>query len=311
MLIISAVALFILLLLAISYFGYRQYVKPTRLYRRLSPENADVEAGTEMAKEARKVPVQVLEALGSSSPMAEPGGSPTHLELTAAGFRSDNALNIFAGIRLAACIVLPLVAFSYRFAAGGSSKSALLLTAAAAGLGYMGPGMVLERLVKRRQKRLRLSLPDALDLMVVSVEAGLGLDQAIHHTARELAVAHKELCEELSLISLQIRAGTRRSDAFRNLADRTGEEEIKKLVSLLIQTDRFGTSVADSLRSHSDYMRVRRRQDAEERAAKVGVKLVFPIFFCILPSMMLVSAGPGILQICKSLFPMLKNFGQQ
>jgi tight adherence protein C len=310
MLIFAVIGLFLLLLLAITYFGYRQYVKPAGMYRRLAQKPADLEID-EAPQKTPKLRVQLFEALGNASPMSEEGGSPTHRELVSAGFRSEKALTVFSGIRLAACVLLPLITFSCRFAIGGTGKSTLMLTAAAAGLGYMGPGIVLERLVKRRQKQLRLSLPDALDLMVVAVEAGLGFDQAIYYTAKELALAHKELCQELSLMGLEIRAGTRRSDAFRNLADRTGEDEIRKLVSMLIQTDRFGTSVADSLRTHSDYMRVRRRQDAEERAAKVGVKLVFPIFFCILPSMMLVSAGPGILQICKNLFPMLKNFGQQ
>jgi tight adherence protein C len=308
MLIIAAFSFFLLLLMAITYFGYRQYVKPADVYRRLVQKPADSEIDEET--ESRKLPVQVFEALGNASPMSEGTGSATHHELVAAGFRSAKALTVYSGIRLAVCVLLPLITFSYRFAIGGNRRSTLLLTAAAAGLGYMGPGLVLERLVRRRQKRLRLALPDALDLMVVAVEAGLGLDQAIYYTAKELHGAHKELCQELSLMGLEIRAGTKRSDAFRNLANRTGEDEIKKLVSMLVQTDRFGTSVADSLRTHSDYMRVRRRQDAEERAAKVGVKLVFPIFFCILPSMMLVSAGPGILQICKNLFPMLKNFGQ-
>lgn len=306
--IFAAFGLFLLLLLVITYFGYRQYVKPAGVYRRLVQKSDDPEIDEQA--ETPKLPAQVFEALGNASPLSEGTGTATHHELVSAGFRSEKALTVYAGIRLAACVLLPLITFLSRFAIGGNRRSTLLLTVAAAGLGYMGPGLVLERLIKRRQKRLRLALPDALDLMVVAVEAGLGLDQAIYYTAKELHGAHKELCEELSLMGLETRAGTRRSDAFRNLAKRTGEDEIKKLVSMLVQTDRFGTSVADSLRTHSDYMRVRRRQDAEERAAKVGVKLVFPIFFCILPSMMLVSAGPGILQICKNLFPMLKNFGQ-
>ncbi len=310
MLILSILALFVLLLLAITYFGYRQYVKPNGRYRRVSEKPVDSNRDAAVRNDKRKLPVEIFEALGNVSPMSEVGGSAAHRELVAAGFRSERALSIFSGIRLVACVILPLIAFSYRFAIGGALKSTLIIIVAAIALGYMAPGMVLGRLLSRRQKRLRLSLPDALDLMVVSVEAGLGLDQAISHTAKELIGAHAEICQELSLTGLQIRAGTKRSEAFRNLSERTGEGEIRKLVSMLIQTDRFGTSIADSLRTHSDYMRVRRRQDAEERAAKVGVKLVFPIFFFILPSMILVSAGPGLLQIYKNLFPMLKNFGQ-
>ena len=144
--------------------------------------------------------------------------------------------------------------------------------------------------------------------MVVSVEAGLGLDMAIQHVARELQVTHPELSEEMMLVTLEMRAGKRRADALRNLAERTGEAEVRKLVAILVQSDRFGTSMGESLRTHSDYMRTRRRQEGEERAAKVGVKLVFPIFFFILPSMLIVAVGPGILQIFKQLFPMMKNY---
>ena len=152
-----------------------------------------------------------------------------------------------------------------------------------------------------------MALPDALDLMVVSVEAGLGLDQAIQYVAKELAITHPDVSDEFQLVNLEIRAGKRRVEALRNLADRTGEPELRKLVAILIQTERFGTSIADSLRTHSDFMRVRRRQEAEERANKVGVKLVFPIFFLMLPSMLVVAAGPGLLQVFKYLFPMMRN----
>jgi tight adherence protein C len=166
----------------------------------------------------------------------------------------------------------------------------------------------LEHLVSVRQEKLRMSLPDALDLMVVCVEAGLGLDQAIRNVSEELRMTHKEISEELGLVTLEMRAGKRRSEALKNLADRTGEPELRKLIAILIQADRFGTSIAESLRTHSDFMRVRRRQDAEERAGKVGVKLVFPIFFFILPSMLVVAAGPGLLQVFKYLFPLMREF---
>ena len=184
-------------------------------------------------------------------------------------------------------------------------KMALLFFGVATG--WILPKFVLEKKVAKRQDTLRLSLPDALDLLVVAVEAGLGLDQAMQYVGRELQWSHPELSEELSLVQLEMRAGKRRSEALRNLAERTGESEIKKLVAILIQNDRFGTSMGESLRNHSDFLRVRRRQEAEERAGKVGVKLVFPIFFFILPSMMLVAAGPGILQIFKYLFPMMNS----
>jgi tight adherence protein C len=144
-------------------------------------------------------------------------------------------------------------------------------------------------------------LPDALDLMVVCMEAGLGLDQAIASVAKELLSTHKDLSEELGLVTLEMRAGKRRMEALKNLSDRTGEPDLSKLVATMVQADRFGTSVAESLRAHSDFMRVKRRQQAEERAAKIGVKLTFPIFFLIMPAIMLVAAGPGIMQLIRGL----------
>ena len=128
--------------------------------------------------------------------------------------------------------------------------------------------------------------------------------------SREMEHAHNELSDELGLVGLEMRAGKRRGEALKNLADRTGEPELRKLVAILIQTDRFGTSMGESLRTHSDFMRLRRKQEAEERAAKIGVKLVFPIFLFILPSMMVVAAGPALLKVFRDLFPMMQNFGK-
>jgi tight adherence protein C len=185
-----------------------------------------------------------------------------------------------------------------------------MLMVGGGGIGYILPGFILDKKISKRQKILRLSLPDAIDLMVISVEAGLGMDQAINYVGKELHVAHPVLSDELSLMSLETRAGIRRTEALHNLADRTGETEIRKLVSVLTQTDRFGTSMANALRTHSEYMRIERRQQAEERAAKIGVKLVFPIFFFILPSMLLVTVGPGMLGLFKHLFPMMQEFAK-
>jgi tight adherence protein C len=160
---------------------------------------------------------------------------------------------------------------------------------------------------KRRQKQIRRALPNALDLLVVCVESGLGLDQAIMQAAKELEHAHPEISQEFTLVNLELRAGKRRVEALRNLADRSAVDELKKLVAVLIQADRFGTGVAQSLRAHSDYMRVQSRQIAEEKAAKLGVKLVFPIFFCILPSLFVVTVGPVMVRISRELLPMMRN----
>jgi tight adherence protein C len=163
------------------------------------------------------------------------------------------------------------------------------------------PSFLLNRRIERRHTEIRLSLPDVLDLLVICTEAGCGMDQALVNVSRELKSAHPAVSEELSIVNMEIMAGTTRSEAMRSFARRVGEEEIKKLVAMLIQTDRFGTSVADALRTQSDYLRIKRRQEAEERAGKVGVKLVFPIFFFCLPSLLIVTAGSGILQLVHNL----------
>jgi tight adherence protein C len=164
--------------------------------------------------------------------------------------------------------------------------------------------MVLARLAKRRQHRIRLGLPDALDLLVVSVEAGLGLDAAIQRVGHELAFAHPDLCSELRLINLEMRAGTARAEALQNLADRTAVDDVQSLVAMLVQTDKFGTSVSQSLRVHSETVRTKRRQRAEEAAAKTGVKLVFPLVFCIFPSIWVVTIGPAAIAFIQVIGPM-------
>ena len=143
--------------------------------------------------------------------------------------------------------------------------------------------------------------------MVVCVESGLGIDQTIIQVAKELQAAHPEICDEFTVMNLELRAGKRRPEALHNLADRTGVEDVKKLVAVLVQTDRFGTSVAQSLRGHADYLRTLARQRAEERAAKLAVKLVFPIFFCVLPSLFLVTVGPVLTRLIRDLLPMMEN----
>jgi tight adherence protein C len=173
--------------------------------------------------------------------------------------------------------------------------------------GYLLPGMALARMAKKRQHTIRLSLPDALDLLVVSVEAGLGLDQALQRVGEELAFAHKDLSDELRLVNLELRAGKARPDALRNLADRTGVDDLSSLVAMLVQTDKFGTSVAQSLRVHSDTLRTKRRQRAEEAAAKTGVKMVFPLVFCIFPAIWVVTIGPAAIKFVQVLFPLVKK----
>ncbi len=304
-----SLALFVVLSLSITAYGYRLYVRPRRFYEQLGAPVGGAEAAAALeAPRGKPFLIRVVEKVGESVPISPQEVSMTRRYLIAAGLRSEIAPKIYYGLKVVLCVAFLIAALLIRDSITDSPVLRVVLVVAAALAGFFAPNMVLDHLVTRRQEKLRLSLPDALDLMIVCMEAGLGLDQAILSTSRELELTHPEISEELKLVNLEMRAGKRRLEALKNLADRTGEPEIRKLVATLIQADRFGTSIADSLRTHSDYLRVRRRQQAEERAAKVGVKLVFPIFFFILPAMLVVAAGPGLLQLFKNLFPMMKSF---
>lgn len=304
-----SLALFVILMAAISVYGYRRYAKPGRVYEQLGGPAAIVNPTVDrISNDEPGLAVTVLQQIGEKIPVSPQDMMATRRELVAAGYRTESAVAVFYGCKVVFCATLLLLALAFRDDITSNPILRIVIVVAAGLVGYFGPGLFLEKLVDKRREELRLSLPDALDLMVVSVEAGLGLDQAMQYVGRELSVTHKELSDELNLLNLEMRAGKRRAEALKNLAERTGERELRKLVAILIQTDKFGTSMAESLRTHSDFMRVRRRQEAEERAGKVGVKLVFPIFFFILPAMLLVAAGPGLLQVFKYLFPMMRNF---
>jgi len=294
-------------MLAIGYFGYRRIARPGKVYEQLGGEATFATPGFSETVASNGMVVRVIQELGEKVPIDPADASLLRRDLMAAGYRSENALFYYQAARVISIVVLVVLALIFRGYITSNGILAIVIPIAAGFLGFFGPSLYLDNLVSNRHDRIRMSLPDALDLMVVSVEAGLGLDQAIQYVARELITTHPDVSEEFQLVNLEIRAGKRRVEALRNLAERTGETELRKLVAILVQTERFGTSIADSLRTHSDFMRVRRRQEAEERANKVGVKLVFPIFFFILPSMLVVSAGPGLLQVFKYLFPLMKS----
>jgi tight adherence protein C len=308
--ILLASFLFVLLMAIISVYGYRAYVRPSRIYERVGGTAIDAGINTADPSSPREVVVRVIEQIGQQIPLSNLDQTITRRDLMMAGYRSDETIRLFYGIKVVFCLTMFLFALLLRTHVTANPILRIVFLGAATALGYYAPAFYLESLVKKRQEKLRLGLPDALDMMVVSVEAGLGLDQAMQYVSREMEESHPELSEELGLVGLEMRAGKRRADSLHNLARRTGEAELRKLVAILIQSDRFGTSMGESLRTHSDFMRIRRRQDAEERAAKVGVKLVFPIFLFILPSMMLVAAGPALLKLFRDLFPMMERFGK-
>jgi tight adherence protein C len=301
--------LFLILMTVITYYGYRQYAKPQQALEQLGPfAKLTPKVDKIRGDESTGLAVQVFQQIGEKVPLSPEDAAQARRELMAAGYRSATSMAVYYGIRVVLTVLLVLVALSFREYVTSNPILRIVLVIAAGAVGFLGPMLFLEHLVDSRRETLRYSLPDALDLLVVCVEAGLGLDQAVQHVARELQITHSELCDELALVTLEIRAGKRRADALRNLGDRTGEPELRKLVATLIQTDRFGTSMAESLRTHSEFLRVRRRQEAEERANQVGVKLVFPVFFFILPAMFVVTAGPGVLQVFKYLFKTMREF---
>ncbi len=252
--------------------------------------------------EANFAPDQItafLKRLGERLPKSPSELGKLQLRLVQAGYRRPDAIAVFLGIRFGfALLLFALVATPVII------RPNIGLAIVAAAIGYMLPGMGLARLAKRRQHRIRLSLADALDLLVVSVEAGLGLDQAMARVGQELAFAYPDLSSELRLVNLELLAGTPRSDALRNLADRTGVDDLRSLVAMLVQTDKFGTSVANSLRVFSETLRTKRRQRAEEAAAKTGVKMVFPLVLCIFPAIWVVTIGPAAIQFVRVLGPM-------
>lgn len=243
---------------------------------------------------------QVLSDVGKLLPSSK-DLSATKLMLVRAGFRRPEAMMALRGAK----VLLP-IAFAIIVYVSGltESNNGLFVWILALVAGFLLPDMWLSRRVRKRQTILRKALPDALDLLVVCIEAGLGLDQAFMRVSQELRITHPELCGELDLVNAQIRVGRTRIESMRELASRTGVDDIKALVAMLIQTDRFGTSVSQSLRVHADDMRLKRRQRAEEAAAKTPVKMVPPLVFFIFPALFVVILGPAIITIFRQFIGM-------
>ena len=218
--------------------------------------------------------------------------------LTHAGYRSAHALPLFYGTKALLILAFPLaVLLISPFFPQVTTGKVLFAALGAAFLGALLPSMWLDRRVLSRQRALRVGFPDALDLLVVCVEAGLGLAPALQRVADEISVSHPELGAELTLVNAEMRAGVERSQALRNLAERTGLSDIRGLVTLMVQTLRFGTGIADALRVYSEEFRDKRLQAAEEQAAKIGTKMIFPLALCIFPSFFVVAIGPAVLAV--------------
>jgi tight adherence protein C len=250
---------------------------------------------------------ELVKRLGTMMPVSPRDAGVVQRRLIRAGIRTPNAVRYLYGAKALFGVTLPVIVSVFVLGSDSDPFNKAIIILGAGALGFLGPNEYLNLKAKKRQKEIRRGLPNALDLLVVCVESGLGLDQAMVQVAKDLEEAHPEITEEFAMVNYELKAGNRRIDSLRNLAERTNVDDLKKLVAVLIQADRFGTGVAQSLRAHAEFMRVQARQVAEEKAAKLGVKLVFPIFFCILPSLFVVTVGPMAVKIVRDLVPMMNS----
>jgi tight adherence protein C len=246
---------------------------------------------------------KVLKPLGEWIPRSPEEMSRQEMKLAQAGIRRRDAPLLLYGVKIALAIVL-FVAFA---TVSLIRSNPILLILLPLLLGAMIPDLIISRMIKRRKDALQRALPDALDLAVVSVEAGLGLDQSLVKIGQELRTVHPPLSDELNLYSLEVNAGKKRADALRNLGQRTNVDDIRSFVTVLIQTDRFGTSVSQSLRVFADSMRIKRRQRAEEHAAQMNIKMIAPLVFFIFPAIFVVVLGPAVIAIVRYLLPSLSG----
>ena len=229
-------------------------------------------------------------------------------DLAQAGYRALDAPKVFAGARvLLTAAFLGVTFWATKFFLHRPQGEVIMLTAVATAIGYMSPIFHLRWKQARRREEITLGLPDALDLMVICVEAGLGLNAAILNVGKEIRLNSRALSDELRMVNYEMRAGLSRVHALRNLAVRTGVDEVRAFVAVLVQSDRFGTSVATALRTHAVSLRTRRRQRAEEAARKTPVKMVFPLVFCVFPELLVVILAPGMLQLFRALLDMAQE----
>jgi tight adherence protein C len=290
------ILIFLTIVVVVFVFGAAMVAPTSVLGSRLR------EIGWQRPKAQQKPPMrdriqQALDPLSRALPVSPTDVSQTRAWLIQAGYRDQQHVSIYRGLR----VLFAAIGFFSVFLVSGFQSP--LLLGGAFGLGFFLPRFLLKRKMQERQRRIRLGLPDALDLTVICVEAGLPLDQAMMRVGEDLRHAHPDLSTEFHLFNLETRAGKPRVEALRNLAARTGVDDVRALVGTLIQTDRFGTSVAQALRVHSDSLRTERRQRAEEQAAKTTVKMIIPLVLFVMPSLIFVTVGPAVIQLMRLLIP--------
>lgn len=284
--------------------GVRFWIQPKAAVDRLLQTSAPVSPAREPALASVR---RMLDAAGRRLGSREKERERVVQQLARAGFRKSNAVNLYNGSRAVASVICSAAALAVGLLFGADSSTMVMAPLGGLLAGFCLPGQFLFLMTRRRKKSIQRALPNTLDLLTICVESGLGLDQGILHVARELGRAHQEMSEELSMINFETRAGKSRPEALHNLAARTGVQDVKELVAVLIQADRFGTSVAQTLRTYSSHLRIQARQRAEEKAAQLSVKLVFPIFFFILPSLFVITVGPVVVRIVRDLLPMMNS----
>lgn len=300
MLIAASIGFFVVMLSIVAAAGYL-------LVRGAAETAAEGPTTAEWAFEDNTSPdtlpgwLRVMSDIGSMVSPSDAEAQKVRRDLAAAGYRHELAVTTFFGLKASAVVLMPIVCGAVMYSINPDLLGILPAVLASSYVGFRVPDNLLRRKIEKRKQQLSRGLPDLLDLLVIQVESGLSLEQALADTARDLRLAHPVLSEELGVFQIEMQAGTSRTEALRNLGERPREPEMRKLASLLIQADRFGTSISRVLRTQARYMRIRRRQKAEEQAHKVGVKLIFPIFFLIMPSMFLVTAGPAVLYLLSNL----------
>lgn len=296
---------FVFTLTAITAVGYVFILRPARPEEGPEQTTPIVLGGQPDLPFAQAAVLDMFRLIGEAMPGKASQQAAFRSLLSAAGFRWPAAVSVFLGIKCGIALMVGAACLWAGLALHSDPGLIFLPILCGAGFGYMLPDRVLERLAARRVNQLRRGLPAAIDLMVLAVEAGQGLDAAILEASRGLRVTHPSLASELTQLSMEMRANPSRMDALQNFAARGRDIEVKKFTHLLMDTDRFGTSLGPALRTHAKYLRTRFRQNAQERARKVGVKLIFPVFFLIFPSVILVTLGPAVILLYTQLQALL------
>lgn len=249
-----------------------------------------------------KLVEHVVEPVNRLAPPSPAEAKKLQKKLMYAGYRSPQAPVVYRVIQLASMVGIPAITFLSIVASGRALGDSLMWIVIAVGAGYLLPRYILDQIINSRQQRLRWGLADALDLLVVSVEAGLGINAALVRVSQEVKRVHPEISEEFEMVNLEIRVGRDRADALRNLAERTGVEDLRGLCAMLIQADRFGSSIARAIRLYSDSLRTKRRQRAEQAAQKAAIKLLFPLAVFLFPTLFIALLGPAVLQLMDNFF---------